>query len=119
MGQNYASVAEKAVLSREHFPFPPRPLCFSVGVALGRQRRHRQSPRVDLLVLTALHLHSEVARRANCKLFIFATILTNYTLDFFVIAPKNIFVNLFQFPMLKLKPASYRNSKGILLRNHV
>lgn len=54
-GQDDPSIAEKPVLPWEHFPFPPRPLHFLLGVVLCGGGRHRQCPRVDLLVLAVLH----------------------------------------------------------------
>lgn len=55
-GQDDPSIAEEPVLPREHFPFPPRPLRSLLGVLVLRGAgRHRQRPRVDLLVLAVLH----------------------------------------------------------------
>lgn len=54
-GQDDMSVAEKPVLPREHFPFSPRSLRFLFGVVLCRRGRHRERPRIDLLVLAVLH----------------------------------------------------------------
>lgn len=54
-GQDDSSIAEKPVLPWEHFPFPPRPLHSLSGVVLCGRGRHRQRPRVDLLVLAVLH----------------------------------------------------------------
>lgn len=54
-GQNDSSIAEKPVPPGEHFPFPPRPLPSLPGVVLRGRGRHRQRPRVNLLVLAILH----------------------------------------------------------------
>lgn len=54
-GQDDPPVAEEAVLPWEHFPFPPQSLYFLLGVVLDGRGRHRQRPRVYLLVLAVLH----------------------------------------------------------------
>ena len=63
-GQDDPSIAEKPVLPRENLPFPLRMLRFLLGAALRRRGRHRQRPRVDLLVLAVLH-HASGVRGAR------------------------------------------------------
>lgn len=54
-GHDESPITEKSVFPREHFPFPPRTLRSLPDVVLRGRRRHRQRPRVNLLVLAVLH----------------------------------------------------------------